>query len=387
MIVYYIFIGQEMCRRHLFYANLEEKRLITNHLHCQTNVLERAWYCNNAAKIHFFSQTETEFLKNLFNILAEHSATLLFPSIFGKILLILRTNTLIYMTKAWIEAMRLRTLPVSAAGVLAAIALAVGDGTFAWPQALLCLIFALLCQTASNFANEYYDYKAGRDKAGREGPRRGVTEGEIAPAAMKRATFALLGAAAICGLSLVYWGGWWLIIAGALIFLGALAYSTGPWPLSTHCLGEIAVIAFFGIVPVNLTYYVMALEWSQPVFLTSLSIGLMGANVLIVNNLRDIPDDRAVGKHTLATALGRKTVITLYAFFALCAAALMLGVWSGLGKGWISVPVLYLALSGIIVKRMSATYGRPLTKFLAITSVLMFAYAVALLLAELITVS
>lgn len=288
------------------------------------------------------------------------------------------------MTKAWIEAMRLRTLPVSAAGVIAAIALAIGDGTFAWPQALLCLMFALLCQIASNFANEYYDYKAGRDKAGREGPRRGVTEGEISPDAMKKATFGVLAAAAVCGLSLVYWGGWWLVGAGALIFLGALAYSAGPWPLSTHCLGEVAVIAFFGIVPVNLTYYVMALSWHTPVFLTSLSIGLMGANVLIVNNLRDIPDDKAVGKHTLATTLGRNAVIVLYAVFAIAASLIMVKIWGDLGYLWIVVPAEYSLASLAIARRMKRIYGRPLTKYLAITSILMFLYSLALLIAEII---
>ncbi len=287
------------------------------------------------------------------------------------------------MVKAWIEAMRLRTLPVSVAGVVAAIALAVREGVFAWPQAALCLLFALLCQIASNFANEYYDYKAGRDKAGREGPRRGVTEGEIKPGAMKRATFALLTLAAVAGLILTRWGGIWLIAVGVAVFLGALAYSTGPWPLSTHCLGEVAVIIFFGIVPVNLTYYVMTLGWSEPVFLTSLSIGLMGANVLIVNNLRDIPDDRAVGKHTLATALGRRAVIVLYSILAAAAAALMCSVWADLGKWWLAVPAAYLILSVLIAFVMSRTYGRALTRYLGITSVLMSAYSLILLVAVL----
>ena len=151
--------------------------------------------------------------------------------------------------------MRLRTLPVSVAGVIMAIGYNISTGTLKCLPVLLCLAFAVLCQIASNFANEYYDYKAGRDRVGREGPRRGVTEGDIAPRAMKFAIFAVLAAAALIGLSLTCWGGLWLIAAGILIGVGALAYSTGPWPLSTHCLGEVAVIIFFGIIPVNLTYY------------------------------------------------------------------------------------------------------------------------------------
>ena len=95
--------------------------------------------------------------------------------------------------KYWIEAMRLRTLPVSVAGVVAACGYALLDGTFRAAPAAICLTFAVLAQIASNFANEYYDYTAGLDRAGREGPRRGVTEGDITPQAMLRATYAALG--------------------------------------------------------------------------------------------------------------------------------------------------------------------------------------------------
>ena len=98
------------------------------------------------------------------------------------------------MIKAWIEAMRLRTLPVSLAGVIAGIACAVFLGKFNAVPAVLCVLFAMLAQIASNFGNEYYDFKNGVDKKGREGFRRGVTEGEISPKAMKIATFVTLGA-------------------------------------------------------------------------------------------------------------------------------------------------------------------------------------------------
>lgn len=286
--------------------------------------------------------------------------------------------------KIWVEAMRLRTLPVSVAGVVAAFGIAAGHSYFKWPQAMLCLFFALLCQTASNFANEYYDYKAGRDRAGREGPRRGVTEGEISPAAMKYATYGLLATAATTGLCLTYWGGLWLIAIGALIFVGALAYSTGPWPLSTHCLGEVAVIIFFGIVPVNLTCYVMSESWSAEALLTSISIGLMGANVLGVNNMRDIPDDLAVGKHTLATVFGRTGSLIIYIINALAASALMFTAWDNLGSAWLAVPAIYFIASIVIAKVMRRNYGRSLTPFLGITSMLMCLYSIIFLIANLI---
>ncbi|MDE6094391.1 MAG: 1,4-dihydroxy-2-naphthoate octaprenyltransferase, partial [Muribaculaceae bacterium] len=191
-----------------------------------------------------------------------------------------------------------------------------------WVPAVVCLLFAVGAQIASNFANEYYDYRDGLDRRGRSGPRRGVTEGDIAPQAMKRATYGVLALTSALGLSLVAWGGLWLIAVGIVIAVGALAYSAGPWPLSRHCLGEVMVILFFGIVPVNFTCWLVSGTWSEAALLVSLAIGLMGANVLIINNYRDADDDRAVGKHTLATLLGRKVVRALYLVFAIVACLL-----------------------------------------------------------------
>lgn len=279
--------------------------------------------------------------------------------------------------------MRLRTLPVSVAGVLMAAGYSISDNTFQAKPVALCLLFAVLCQVASNFANEYYDYRNGRDRAGREGPRRGVTEGDISPRAMKYATFGVLAVAALVGLSLTLWGGLWLIAAGIAIGLGALAYSAGPYPLSTHCLGEVAVVFFFGIVPVNLTYYVQALQWSGEVFAGSVAIGLMGANVLVVNNYRDIPDDRAVGKHTLATVFGRKAMLVLYGANALVAVACSYGAWLEGSGLWIAVPLLYIVGVAVIIRKMSRGHGRHLTPLLGKTSLAMFFYSLLYLLKSL----
>ncbi len=285
------------------------------------------------------------------------------------------------MTRAWIEAVRVRTLPVSVAGVLTAVAYAVANGTFKALPSALCLVFALLCQTASNFANEYYDYRAGRDRVGREGPRRGVTEGDISPAAMKAATYGVLVVAAIVGLSLTLWGGLWLIAVGTLIGIFALAYSAGPWPLSTHCMGEVAVFFFFGIIPVNLTYYVNALAWSTDVLAASAAIGLMGANVLIVNNYRDADDDKAVGKHTLANTLGRGFMPYLYAANAFIAVALMLPSWLAMPLWWLAAPAAYLAFACTIALKMPHLQGHKLNPFLGITAMSMFVYSIMFLIA------
>ena len=138
------------------------------------------------------------------------------------------------MIKNWIEAMRLRTLPVSVAGVIAGCGCAIMLDSFKAVPALICLTFAVLAQIASNFANEYFDFRNGIDKKGREGFRRGVTEGEINPQDMKRATFVTLALAASVGCTMLAYGPLWLLAVGVLIMIFALAYSAGPFPLSHH---------------------------------------------------------------------------------------------------------------------------------------------------------
>ncbi|GFI67033.1 1,4-dihydroxy-2-naphthoate octaprenyltransferase [Muribaculum intestinale] len=280
--------------------------------------------------------------------------------------------------KPWIEAMRLRTLPVSAAGVLTAIGYNVGDGTFKAAPAALCLIFALLAQVASNFANEYYDYRDGLDRAGRDGPRRGVTEGDITPGAMLRATYATLGMACCVGLSLLWWGGWWLLIAGIVIAIGAMAYSAGPYPLSRHGLGEVAVIIFFGVIPVNLTYYVQSGYFAWPVGIASAAIGLMGANVLLVNNYRDADDDAAVGKRTLAVIMGRGFAYSLYLINGVLGMLLLLDAM-GVHR-WIAW--VYLAVHLLLCMMLKRRTGRAINPLLGMTAVAMLAVALAWLVAE-----
>ncbi len=267
--------------------------------------------------------------------------------------------------------MRLRTLPVSVAGVVMAVGYNLLTGTFKAVPAALCLVFAVLAQIASNFANEYYDFRDGLDKAGREGPRRGVTEGDISPEAMKRATYFTLGLACLVGCSLIYWGGWWLIAAGAVIAVGAVAYSAGPFPLSRNCLGEVAVMLFFGIVPVNLTFYVQSGYFADDVFAGSLAAGFMIANVLVVNNYRDADDDASVGKRTIAVVFGRRFASTLYLFNGFLALICMWGVLRHCQALAYGYGVIHLILWKLIDRKS----GRALNPMLGATAMLIFLFA------------
>lgn len=275
------------------------------------------------------------------------------------------------MIRRWIEAMRLRTLPVSVAGVIAGTGCAIMDDSFKTIPALLCLTFAILAQIAANFANEYFDFKNGVDKKGRAGFRRGVTEGDIDPDAMKAATFITLSIAATVGCTLLIFGPWWLIIAGVLIMCFALAYSAGPYPLSHHGLGDIAVIIFFGIVPVVLTWYLQTSSWNSvgPVAATSLAIGLLAANVLVVNNYRDMEDDAAVGKRTTAVIFGRKIMSTAYLLSGFSAMFIMTPIWFGKPIWAWAVPLIYLTLHVNTWHRLRQSTGSAVNPILGKTAI------------------
>lgn len=278
----------------------------------------------------------------------------------------------------WIEAMRLRTLPASVSGVIVAggYSYYCTYGHLKWLPLILCLIFAILAQIASNFANEYYDYKAGLDRPGREGPRRGVTEGDIKPRDMVRATYLTLGLACCVGLSLIHWGGWWLILAGVIIAAGALMYSAGPYPLSRNALGEVAVFIFFGLVPVFFTCYIQTGGFDSNFFLISCPIGLMIANILVVNNYRDREDDIMVLKKTLPGILGPAKTRWLYFFNGLCAAGCASVTMDALGHGpwWLFMGV-WMLLFLVVWRLMCTRTGHELNPVLGMTAMLGLLYS------------
>ena len=270
----------------------------------------------------------------------------------------------------WIEAMRLRTLPVSISGVLAGIACALLEISFSLVPALLCLLFAILAQIASNFANEYYDFKKGVDRKGREGFRRGVTEGDITPTAMKYATFGTLAAAACVGCLMLFYGSWWLILVGIIIGLFALAYSAGPYPLSHHGLGDVAVVLFFGIVPVTLTCYLQQGSWdglwlSLPV---SVAVGLLAANVLIVNNYRDKEDDELVGKNTTVVIFGRRVMGWVYLISGVVAMGIVFYALRVLFPFMVILVSIYLGLHFCTWRKLISSTGAALNPLLGSTA-------------------
>ena len=280
--------------------------------------------------------------------------------------------------KIWIECARLRTLPVSVAGVIMASGIAVLYHRFEWLPALLCFAFAVLAQVVSNFANEYYDFRRGTDKKGRVGPRRGVTEGDITPGLLLRVTIGTLAVACAVGCGLIPFGGWWLIPVGILIAVFAFAYSAGPYPLSYHGLGDVAVLVFFGLVPVNLTFYLQAGYFAPLAILASVTIGLMGVNVLLVNNYRDVDDDREAHKRTTVVIFGRKVASAAYLINGYVGISLLAPLWFASPLWVLAVPALSLVLHTVTWNRLTHSDGAALNPLLGATARNMLIFAVLL---------
>ncbi len=211
--------------------------------------------------------------------------------------------------------------------------------------AAICLGFALLIQVGTNFANDYYDFVKGADTPDRVGPRRAVAAGLVAPAVMRGAAFGVFAVAFVLGLSLIAWGGPWLVAIGVASVLCGIAYTGGPYPLGYHGLGDVFVFVFFGLVAVGATCFVQTGELTANVLLLAVAIGLLASNILVVNNYRDVETDAAAGKRTLAVRFGRRFARGQFALSLAAAFLLSPVVGWRLESGWLLLPWLLLPLA------------------------------------------
>jgi 1,4-dihydroxy-2-naphthoate octaprenyltransferase len=255
--------------------------------------------------------------------------------------------------KAWLAAMRPRTLPLAVASSIMGGFLAQANGVFSWPVTLLCVLTAVFLQILSNLANDYGDSVHGADHIERAGPKRAVQTGLITAGEMKRAmgTFALLSA--ISGLTLVIVAlGFsalpyvllFVLLGGAAIW-AAISYTAGSKPYGYAGLGDIFVLIFFGWVGTMGTYFLQAHAWNWLVMLPATSVGLLSVAVLNVNNIRDIDSDRHAGKYSIPVRIGPQKA-RIYHWILLGGAVLCAFVYVGLTytNAWQFLFVLSLPL-------------------------------------------
>jgi 1,4-dihydroxy-2-naphthoate octaprenyltransferase len=223
--------------------------------------------------------------------------------------------------KVWIQAFRLRTLPLSLScigmgGVLAAIA-----GKFDGFLFFLCCLTTIFLQILSNLANDLGDSLNGADHDGRKGPSRAVQSGAISASQMKNAVILFSVLCLASGISLLYFSfGWnwraliFFFALGLLCILAAITYTVGKKPYGYAGLGDFSVFIFFGLVGVMGSSYLFTKEIEWTFVLPSISCGFFSMAVLNINNIRDIESDKAAGKYSVPVRIGRKNAIVYHLF-------------------------------------------------------------------------
>lgn len=276
---------------------------------------------------------------------------------------------------AWIMATRPRTLPAALVPVLVGSSIAVHDCKFKPLAALVALVCAVLIQIGTNFVNDLYDFIYGTDKKDRVGPKRVVTAGLISISAMKRGIFVVFGLSFLLGMYLVYTTGWEIFILGIISIMAGIAYTAGPFPLAYNGLGDIASFLFFGLVGTVGTYYVQTDEVSALAFWSSIPVGALITNILVVNNYRDREEDQSNGKNTLAVLLGENFARLQYVVFMFVSYLILFVVFFTYKSSvFVFLPLLSLPLSIKLVKMIFTLRGRELNKTLELTAKLSALY-------------
>ncbi len=277
----------------------------------------------------------------------------------------------------WLAALRPRTLGVGVAPVLLGVAIAADADILDVTAALLALVGALLLQIVSNLANDYYDFKNGADTDERIGPTRATQAGLISPTAMRNAFVLVLLAVVPVATFLASAGGWPIVAIGLTGAAAAVLYTGGPLPLGYIGLGDILVLVFFGPAAVYGTVLVQAgargVDLSSSLAgaaaLAGLLPGLLAANVLVVNNLRDRFTDAKANKRTLAVRFGALGARLEY---GACVVGAFGAVVTLVALGWAPASTLVTFLAapvwGLLLVKVARLDGAALNPYLGKTA-------------------
>lgn len=271
--------------------------------------------------------------------------------------------------KGWILASRPKTLLAAVVPVIIGSSLAYDVGKFHFFAAFVALICSILIQIATNFVNDLYDHLKGSDTKERVGPERALANGWISVNEMKLGIFITFALAFLLGLYLVYLGGWIILVIGILSIISGIAYTAGPYPLAYNGLGDIFVFIFFGVIGTVCTFYIQAHYVDPLIFWASIPVGALITNILVVNNYRDIDQDRAASKITLAVKFGKNFAVGQYIFLVLISYAVPLIAFFIYDKEWfILLPLISLPLAVRLVKMLFTLKGTQLNKTLELTA-------------------
>jgi 1,4-dihydroxy-2-naphthoate octaprenyltransferase len=214
--------------------------------------------------------------------------------------------------KIWLEAFRLRTLPLSLSGIILGSFIALHDGFWSTGIFIFSLLTTLFFQILSNLSNDLGDHLKGTDNENRVGPMRSTQSGAISAKQMTNAVKVFVVLSFLSAGILIYLSSailstqaiWIYIFLGIASVLAALLYTLGKKAYGYNGLGDIFVFVFFGLVSVLGVYGLYSSSFSWMNVPAACGIGLLSAAVLNLNNLRDHENDKVAGKRTVVVKMG-----------------------------------------------------------------------------------
>ncbi|HEY6437267.1 MAG TPA: 1,4-dihydroxy-2-naphthoate polyprenyltransferase [Ignavibacteriaceae bacterium] len=271
--------------------------------------------------------------------------------------------------QSWLLASRPKTLLAAVVPVMVGSALAISMKKFFLPYSLIALLCSILIQVGTNFTNDLYDYLKGSDTIKRKGPRRVLATGLISVNEMRTAIILVFGLTFLLGLYLVFSVGILILWVGLFSIFAGIIYTAGPFPLAYNGLGDVFVFIFFGIVGTMGTFYLHTQEISLLALVISIPVGALITNILVVNNFRDIEEDREANKKTLAVILGRDfsrwQFIVMIIFSYLTSFFLYINFNYSF---WIFLPLATFPISFILIKMLYTLKGEALNKTLELSA-------------------
>ncbi|MET0886529.1 MAG: 1,4-dihydroxy-2-naphthoate polyprenyltransferase [Mycetocola sp.] len=283
----------------------------------------------------------------------------------------------------WVAGARVFTLSMSVSPVLVgtgAAMVANDPGEYHWVRALLCLIVSVCLQIGVNYSNDYSDGIRGTDEH-RVGPFRLVGSGKARPKTVLIVAMVFFGLAAVAGVILtVITGLWWLLAVGAAAILAAWFYTGGRRPYGYNALGELFVFVFFGLVATLGTAYVQSFVLNQEAWLGAIGVGLIAVATLIVNNIRDIAQDREAGKRTLTVLIGNTASRVLYIVCLLVPFGIAAWLATFYPLAWFAMFGLLAALPAAVIVATART-AREFVLALKLTGLVQLLFGAALFVA------
>ena len=255
---------------------------------------------------------------------------------------------------SWIMAARPRTLTLSITPVVVGTALAwAAERKVHWLAVLAALVGSAFIQIGTNLHNDAADFKRGGDGPERIGPPRVTASGLLSATTVNRGAMICFAIAALMGIYLVFVGGWPILLLGILSIASGWGYTAGPFPIAYTPLGELFVVAFFGVAAVGGTYFLCTGEISLPALAAGVAVGSLTGGVLLVNNHRDVVSDARVGRRTLPIVVGPTLTIAVYIGLMLLPFALLPLIDGALPNGQVWPALIALPLVFVLIYRFA----------------------------------